>query len=112
MTRIKPQEIEALVEAFDNSPWQEMRLKVEGFELFYRKRPGQPPSQSRWRNIQRILRRSPRRTRPRFRRPLTFQITGLRCARRTLAPSIAPQSPAQRPMSRSGDQRRHRGLPD
>jgi acetyl-CoA carboxylase biotin carboxyl carrier protein len=40
MTRIKPQEIEALVEAFDNSPWQEMRLKVEGFELFLSKTPG------------------------------------------------------------------------
>ena len=40
MTHIKPQEIEALLEAFDNSPWQEMRLKVEGLELFLSKTPG------------------------------------------------------------------------
>lgn len=40
MTHIKPQEIEALLEAFDNSPWQEMRLKVEGLEVFLSKTPG------------------------------------------------------------------------
>ena len=40
MTDIKPQDIEALLETFDNSPWQEMRLKVEGLELFLSKTPG------------------------------------------------------------------------
>ena len=34
MTDIKPQDIEALLETFDDSPWQEMRLKVEGLEMF------------------------------------------------------------------------------
>src|SRR5271157_4952093 len=40
MTDIKPQDIEALLETFDNSSWQEMRLKVEGLELFLSKTPG------------------------------------------------------------------------
>jgi acetyl-CoA carboxylase biotin carboxyl carrier protein len=40
MTHIKPQEIEAILETFDNSPWQEMRLKVDGLELFLSKTPG------------------------------------------------------------------------
>lgn len=40
MTHIKPEEIEAILETFDNSPWQEMRLKVEGLELFLSKTPG------------------------------------------------------------------------
>ena len=40
MTNIKPQDIEALLDSFDNSPWQEMRLKVEGLELFLSKTPG------------------------------------------------------------------------
>jgi acetyl-CoA carboxylase biotin carboxyl carrier protein len=40
MTHIKPREIELILETFDNSPWQEMRLKVEGFELFLSKTPG------------------------------------------------------------------------
>jgi acetyl-CoA carboxylase biotin carboxyl carrier protein len=40
MTDIKPQDIEALLETFDDSPWQEMRLKVEGLELFLSKTPG------------------------------------------------------------------------
>ena len=40
MTDIKTQDIEALLEIFDNSPWQEMSLKVEGLELFLSKTPG------------------------------------------------------------------------
>jgi acetyl-CoA carboxylase biotin carboxyl carrier protein len=40
MTSIKPQDIEAILETFENSPWQEMRLKVEGLELFLSKTPG------------------------------------------------------------------------
>ena len=40
MTDIKTQDIEALLEIFDNSPWQEMSLKVEGLELFLSKAPG------------------------------------------------------------------------
>jgi acetyl-CoA carboxylase biotin carboxyl carrier protein len=40
MTDIKSQDIEALLETFDNSPWQEMRLKVEGLELFLSKTHG------------------------------------------------------------------------
>ena len=39
MTDIKTQDIEALLEIFDNSRWQEMRLKVEGLELFLSKTP-------------------------------------------------------------------------
>jgi acetyl-CoA carboxylase biotin carboxyl carrier protein len=40
MTDIKPQDIEALLEIFENSAWQEMRLKIEGLELFLSKTPG------------------------------------------------------------------------
>jgi acetyl-CoA carboxylase biotin carboxyl carrier protein len=40
MTSIKPQDIEALLETFDNSPWHEMRLKVGDLELFLSKTPG------------------------------------------------------------------------
>jgi acetyl-CoA carboxylase biotin carboxyl carrier protein len=40
MTDIKPQDIEALLEIFENSTWQEMRLKIEGLELFLSKTPG------------------------------------------------------------------------
>ena len=40
MTDIKTQDIEALLEIFDNSRWREMSLKVEGLELFLSKTPG------------------------------------------------------------------------
>ena len=40
MTDIKTQDIEALLEIFDNSHWREMSLKVEGLELFLSKTPG------------------------------------------------------------------------
>lgn len=40
MTDIKPQDIEALLETFESSTWQEMRLKLDGLELFLSKTPG------------------------------------------------------------------------
>ena len=40
MTEIKPQDIEALLDTFDGSNWQELHLKVEGLELFLSKTPG------------------------------------------------------------------------
>ncbi len=40
MTGIKPEDIEALLEAFDNSEWEELRLKIEGLEVFLSKKPG------------------------------------------------------------------------
>jgi acetyl-CoA carboxylase biotin carboxyl carrier protein len=40
MTEIKPQDIEALLETFDGSNWQELHLKIEGLELFLSKTPG------------------------------------------------------------------------
>jgi acetyl-CoA carboxylase biotin carboxyl carrier protein len=39
MTGIKPEDIEALLEAFDNSEWEELRLKIEGLEVFLSKKP-------------------------------------------------------------------------
>ena len=41
MSEIKPQDIEALLETFDNSSnWNELHLKVDGLELFVSKTPG------------------------------------------------------------------------
>jgi acetyl-CoA carboxylase biotin carboxyl carrier protein len=40
MTGIKPQDIEALLETFDGSDWQELHLKIAGLELFLSKTPG------------------------------------------------------------------------
>jgi acetyl-CoA carboxylase biotin carboxyl carrier protein len=40
MTDIKPQDIEALLETFDASTWQELHLKIEGLEIFVSKTPG------------------------------------------------------------------------
>jgi acetyl-CoA carboxylase biotin carboxyl carrier protein len=40
MTDIKPHDIEALLETFEGSTWQEMHLKIEGLELFLSKTPG------------------------------------------------------------------------
>ena len=40
MTDVKPQDIEALIETFESSSWQEMRLKVDGLEMFLSKTHG------------------------------------------------------------------------
>ena len=40
MTDIKPQDIEALLETFDGSTWQELHVKIEGLEIFLSKTPG------------------------------------------------------------------------
>jgi acetyl-CoA carboxylase biotin carboxyl carrier protein len=40
MSKIKSQDIEALLEAFDSSTWAELNLKVDGLELFVSKTPG------------------------------------------------------------------------
>jgi acetyl-CoA carboxylase biotin carboxyl carrier protein len=40
MTDIKPEDIEALLNTFDGSTWQELHLKVEGLEIFVSKTPG------------------------------------------------------------------------
>ena len=46
MTEIKPSEIEALLEIFESSSWGEMRLKVDGLEMFVSKTPGARPNTS------------------------------------------------------------------
>jgi acetyl-CoA carboxylase biotin carboxyl carrier protein len=40
MSDIKAHDIEALLETFEASSWSELRLKVEGLELFVSKNPG------------------------------------------------------------------------
>jgi acetyl-CoA carboxylase biotin carboxyl carrier protein len=40
MTDIKPEDIEALLETFDGSTWQDLHLKIEGLEIFVSKTPG------------------------------------------------------------------------
>lgn len=40
MSKIKSQDIEALLETFDSSNWVELNLKVDGLELFVSKTPG------------------------------------------------------------------------
>jgi len=40
MSDIKPQDIEALLETFEASSWSELRLKIDGLELFVSKTPG------------------------------------------------------------------------
>jgi len=44
VSEIKPQDIEALLETFEASSWSEMRVKVEGLELFASKTPGARPA--------------------------------------------------------------------
>jgi len=39
MSDIKPQDIEALLETFEASSWSQLRLKVDGLELFVSKTP-------------------------------------------------------------------------
>ena len=117
MTDIKPQDIEALLETFDGSTWQEMHLKIEGLELFPFKDAGRPRTGSLRiiPPIRRPLRRcarppqSRRRARSRQAKPARgpspwtrTSIIGSRCARPISALSIVRRSPARRPMSRSG----------
>jgi acetyl-CoA carboxylase biotin carboxyl carrier protein len=40
MTDIKPQDVEALIETFESSSWGEMRLKIDGLEMFLSKTHG------------------------------------------------------------------------
>ena len=44
MSDITPRDIEALLETFESSNWSEMKLKVDGLELFLSKSPGARPS--------------------------------------------------------------------
>ncbi len=44
MSDIKPQDIEALLETFEASGWSEMKLKIDGLELFLSKTPGARPT--------------------------------------------------------------------
>ncbi len=44
MSEIKLQDIEALLETFEASSWSEMRVKVEGLDLFVSKTPGARPA--------------------------------------------------------------------
>jgi len=40
MTEIKASDIEALVRTFDDSDWDELRVVIDGLELYLSKRPG------------------------------------------------------------------------
>jgi acetyl-CoA carboxylase biotin carboxyl carrier protein len=40
MSKIKSQDIEALLQTFDSSSWGELNVKVDGLELFVSKTPG------------------------------------------------------------------------
>jgi|ERR1700676_5250583 acetyl-CoA carboxylase biotin carboxyl carrier protein len=40
MSKIKWQDVEALLETFDSSNWNELNLKIDGLELFVSKTPG------------------------------------------------------------------------
>lgn len=40
ISTVKPEDVEALVELFDASDWDEMHLKIEGLELFLSSDPG------------------------------------------------------------------------
>jgi acetyl-CoA carboxylase biotin carboxyl carrier protein len=46
MSEIRPRDIEALLETFEASNWSEMKLKLDGLELFFSKTPGARPAQS------------------------------------------------------------------
>jgi acetyl-CoA carboxylase biotin carboxyl carrier protein len=45
MNEIRPRDIEALLETFEASDWSEMKLKLDGLELFFSKTPGARPPQ-------------------------------------------------------------------
>jgi len=40
MSEIKPTDIEALLEIFESSDWGEMRLRIDGLDMFVSKTPG------------------------------------------------------------------------
>ena len=40
MTDIKASDIEALVKTFDDSDWDELRVVIDGLEVYFSKRPG------------------------------------------------------------------------
>ncbi len=44
MSDIKPRDIEALLETFEASGWSEMRLKIDGLEMFLSKTPDARPA--------------------------------------------------------------------
>ena len=44
MSEIKPRDVEALLEIFEASDWREMKLKLDGLELFVSKTPGARPA--------------------------------------------------------------------
>ncbi len=44
MSDVTPRDIEALLETFESSNWGEMKLKIDGLELFLSKSPGGRPS--------------------------------------------------------------------
>lgn len=50
MTEIKPEDVEALIETFESSTWEELRLRIGDFELFLSKTgaaqglPSHPPA--------------------------------------------------------------------
>ncbi len=44
MSEIKPRDVEALLEIFETSDWREMKLKLDGLELFVSKTPGARPA--------------------------------------------------------------------
>jgi acetyl-CoA carboxylase biotin carboxyl carrier protein len=46
MSDVTPRDIEALLETFESSDWNEMKLKVDGLEMFVSKTPGARPSVS------------------------------------------------------------------
>jgi acetyl-CoA carboxylase biotin carboxyl carrier protein len=46
MSDVTPRDIEALLETFESSDWNEMRLKVDGLEMYVSKTPGARPSLS------------------------------------------------------------------
>jgi acetyl-CoA carboxylase biotin carboxyl carrier protein len=43
MSEIKPQDLEALLETFEASTWSELRLKIDGLEVFVSKTPDALP---------------------------------------------------------------------
>jgi acetyl-CoA carboxylase biotin carboxyl carrier protein len=46
MSEIKPRDIEALLETFEASDWTEMKVKVDGLELFVSRTPGARPAEA------------------------------------------------------------------
>ena len=44
MTDIKPQDIEAILQTFEASPWDEIKLRIDGLEMFVSKTAGARPA--------------------------------------------------------------------